>query len=262
MINFEKIYNMVDIAPTVCSIMNIREPLESVGDVIKEIKDDLNKYNKVCLLVMDAFGYDIYTKWKHVMPYLASLHDKNSIVVSSVMPTITPVNFSTMITGTTLKVHGGENLNSILKCETIFDVLHENKKSSAGVGRKEYTGANLLARYSKIPTIYPDPSKDIKWDDGFYNTMIDLLEKSPDYIIAQLGTIDTVFHAVGPSSKKVIPMLIKTDEMLSNIIPILNKLGYGIILLADHGQQDKLDGSGGTHGSAHYKERLVPCTWC
>ncbi len=58
--DIKNIYNMIDIIPTVCSIMNIREPLESVGYTISEISDDLGKYDKICLLVMDAFGYDIY----------------------------------------------------------------------------------------------------------------------------------------------------------------------------------------------------------
>ena len=261
MIEFEKIYNMVDITPTVCNIMDIEEPSKSIGSPIIEITEQLNKYNKVCLLVMDAFGYYTYNMWKHIMPYISSLHDNNSFVISSVMPTITPVNFSTMITGTTLKVHGGSSFKSILKCETIFDVLKQNDKKGAGVGLKDYTGYELLGRHSQIPTLYKNTSTEVKWDNGFYSAIELLLTKSPDFIISQIGMLDTVFHAVGPSSEKVVEMLKKTDEMLSKLIPLLNKQNYGVILFADHGQMDKPNDIGGTHGGATWKEKLVPCTY-
>jgi len=255
------IYSMIDITPTVCSIMKIAEPKASVGTPIEEITQKLSKYKKVCILAMDAFGYHIFLTWKHVMPYIASLHEKSSLVLTSVMPSITPVNFSTMVTGTTLKVHGGSSFKSNLKCETIYDVLAKNNKVGAGVGLKGFTGYELLGSHSQIPTLYTASSKEIEWDDGFYPVMEQLITKSPDFIVAQLGTLDTVFHAVGPTSKKVVDMLKKTDEMLSKLIPLLNANGYGVILLADHGQKTKPNGVGGTHGGANWKEKLVPCTY-
>jgi len=258
---FNNIYNMIDVTPTSCAILGIEEPSGSIGHVIEEITTDLSGYKKLCVLAMDAFGYYAYSLWNKKMPFLQSLHEKHSLIISSVMPTITPVNFSTMITGTTLKAHGGNSMSSILKCETIFEVLEKNNMTGSGIGLKDFTGSRILGRYSQMPVIYPDDSQDIEWDDGFYNSFLPLVEKSPDFIIAQLGTIDTVFHRFGPSSEKVVPMLQKTDEMLSKVVPMLNKKGYGVIILADHGQQDKVDVQGGTHGSAYWQSRLVPCTW-
>jgi hypothetical protein len=94
------------------------------------------------------------------MPYLRSLHAKHSLVLRSVMPSTTPVNFATMVTGTDLAGHGVKTRDHDFWCETLFDVVRRAGGSSTGVGLAGYTGTALLARYADIPGDAGDGSDD------------------------------------------------------------------------------------------------------
>jgi arylsulfatase A-like enzyme len=60
-------------------------------------------------------------------------------------------------------------------------------------------------------------------------------------------------------------MLRRTDGRLKRLIQHLKPLGYGIIVLSDHGQHDlpeaKAGEKKGGHGKDRPEDRLVPCTW-
>ena len=66
------------------------------------------------------------------------------------MPSITPVNFSAMVTGTDLDGHGVRSYDHDFACETLFDVVRAAGGQSAAVGFEGYTGSKLLARFSDI----------------------------------------------------------------------------------------------------------------
>jgi len=90
-------------------------------------------------------------------------------------------------------------------------------------------------------------------------------DDKPQFIIAQLGRVDDVFHEHGPSSPEVVPMLRDTDARLKRMVESLVPHGYGVIILADHGQHDVVDAlpgqHKGNHGSDSDEDCLVPCTW-
>ena len=60
-------------------------------------------------------------------------------------------------------------------------------------------------------------------------------------------------------------MLRDCDARLKRMVTHLKGLGYGIIILADHGQHDVVDpepgGMRGMHGSDSDIDCRVPCTW-
>ena len=60
-------------------------------------------------------------------------------------------------------------------------------------------------------------------------------------------------------------MLRDTDARLKTLIEHLTPLGYGVIILADHGQHDIPDAKEGEkhggHGTDSDEDCLVPCTW-
>jgi predicted AlkP superfamily pyrophosphatase or phosphodiesterase len=96
--------------------------------------------------------------------------------------------------------------------------------------------------------------------------IIEIVEAyQPEFLIAQLGKTDDVFHREGPSSPAVVPMLRETDVRMKKLVEYLQARGYGIVVLADHGQHD-IEGAPegqmkGTHGTDSPKDVLVPCTW-
>jgi hypothetical protein len=252
---------MTDIAPTACAVMGVRGPKGSVGTPIDQIVADLNGCTKMAVLAPDALGLFAWNLWQHEMPYLSSLHEHRSLVVRSVMPSITPVNFATMVTGATHYRHRVSTFNDHFVCETIFDVLKLSGKKSAGVGLNGYTGVELLGRCADI---CGDAGKGT--DDDIVTVALDVADKNlPDFMIVQLGQVDDVFHEFGPSSAEVVPMLRATDDRFKKLVGHLKPLGYGIIIVSDHGQHDVPDAPPGEHKGMHGTDSdidcQVPCTW-
>jgi predicted AlkP superfamily pyrophosphatase or phosphodiesterase len=254
-------WTMTDIAPTVCQILGVRSPSCSVGGAIDPIVADLNDAKKVAVLVPDALGLFAWNLWRQEMPYLSSLHEHRSLVVRSVMPSITPVNFATMVTGATHYRHRINTFNDTFVCETVFDVLRQVGKASAGVGLHGYTGCELMGRCADI---CGDAGHGT--DDDIVRVALEIAQsQGPEFIIVQLGQVDDVFHEFGPSSPSVVPMLKGTDERIARMISALKPLGYGTIVVSDHGQHDVPDAPKGehrgTHGTNSDIDCQVPCTW-
>ena len=256
-----KQYSMVDVAPTVSAILQLPAPEQATGSVIQEIVRDLAGSPRVAVLAPDALGEFAWRLWQDEMPFLKSLHAQRSILLHSVLPSITPVNFAAMVTGTDLAGHGVRTFRHDFACQTLFDVVREAGGKSAGIGLDGYTGAELLARVADISGNAGDGS-----DDDVVDTVLEIANRlCPQFMIAQLGRVDDVFHRHGPSSPAVVPMLQATDARLEKLVVHLEPLGYGIILLADHGQHDVPDAREGefkgSHGTDRPEDCLVPCTW-
>jgi len=139
--------------------------------------------------------------------------------------------------------------------------VRESGGKSAGVGFDGYTGAELLGRFADIRGNVPLGS-----DEAIAERVAQIArDDKPQFMIAQLGRVDDVFHEHGPSSPEVVPMLRDTDARLKRMVESLVPHGYGVIILADHGQHDVVDAlpgqHKGNHGSDSDEDCLVPCTW-
>jgi len=253
--------SMTDIAPTVSAVLGLPCPADATGSVIQEMADDLSGSERVAIVAPDALGDFAWQQWKGAMPYLQSLHAERSIILHSIMPSITPVNFACMVTGAELDVHGVNAKTEPFRCETLFDVVHGAGGRSAGIGLDGYTGSDLLGRHADICGNAGKGS-----DADVEAKIIEIVNNAaPLFLIAQLGRVDDVFHKHGPSSAAVVPMLKETDARLERLIGHLKPLGYGIIILSDHGQHDLVDATQGQkkggHGTDSPEDRRVPCTW-
>lgn len=254
-------YSMMDVAPTVSAILGLPVPSGAKGSPIPEIVADFKAVERCAVLAPDAFGWFAWSLWQDQMPYLQKLHAESSLILRSVLPSITPVNFSAMVTGTDLEGHGVRTYDHNFQCETLFDVVRAARGQSAAVGFEGYTGSKLLARFADI-----DGTTERGSDDHIVDTVIRITQADqPQFVIAQLGRVDDVFHQFGPSSPEVVPMLRATDARLRRLAAHLKPLGYGVIILADHGQHDIVDDPSttlrGGHGSDSDQDCQVPCTW-
>jgi predicted AlkP superfamily pyrophosphatase or phosphodiesterase len=256
-----KEYSMTDVAPTVSALLGLREPASSIGSPIPEITRDFMHRDRVAIIAPDAFGWFAWQLWRDEMPFLRQLHEQKSLILRSVLPSITPVNFSAMVTGAGLDIHSVKTYKHNFMCETLFDTVRESGGKSLGVGFEGYTGGELLARYADI-----DGTTERGSDTNIVNkvkTFADL--HKPEFIIAQLGRVDDIFHKYGPSSPDVIPMLRETDNNIKALVDHLYPMGYGVMILADHGQHDIVDDPTtqmkGGHGSDSDQDCQVPLTW-
>jgi predicted AlkP superfamily pyrophosphatase or phosphodiesterase len=255
-----KEFPITSVAPTVSAILDVAAPAEAKDPIIGEMAADLSACSRVAILAPDALGDFAFRQWKEEMPFLNAFYAQHNVLLRSVVPTITPVNFAAIVSGANPPVHGVKTLNDDIQCESLFDVVRAAGGRSAGIGREGYTGAELLGRHADISGRGPAAEKDA----GVERLVLQIVDKdAPQFLIAQLGITDDVFHQFGPSSPDVVPVLRETDERLQRLSAHLIALGYGIIVLADHGQHDvEKDGRiTGSHGTDCDADSLVPCTW-
>jgi predicted AlkP superfamily pyrophosphatase or phosphodiesterase len=253
-------YSMTCVAPTVSALLGLPPPAQATGSAIPEIVRD-GRAERVAIVAPDALGEYAWGLWQAEMPFLNSLHARHSLALRSVMPSITPVNFAAMVSGTDRHGHGIGCFNDSFVCETLFDVVRRAGDRSAGIGIKGYTGSQLLARCSDIKGCVEEHA-----DAAVADKVIAIAQADrPRFLIAQLGVVDDVFHAYGPSSPEVVPMLRETDATLQRLAAALTALGYLMLVLSDHGQHGIPNpppgNKHGGHGSDCDQDCVVPCTW-
>ncbi len=256
-----QLFSMKTIAPTAAAVLGIDCPAAAAETPIGPITKDLKGARRLAILAPDALGILPWRLWKDRMPFMSSLHEKRSILLESIMPSVTPVNFACMLTGAELDVHGVRTREMDFRCETLFDVIRRSGGTCAGAGQRGATGERLLARCADFGWV-AEPGSAAAVGDAI---MENFQSHMPSFLIAQFANVDSTFHKLGPSNPEVVPMLIELETVLSKLIACLTDLDTDIILLADHGQHDAIDppeGSDrGRHGTDMDEDRLVPCTW-
>lgn len=250
--------SMTSVAPTIAEALGLRPPDHTTGPAIGEVVDELGGTQGIALLAPDALGQHQLEHFRDAMPFLWSLCAERHLPLQSVMPSITCVNFATMVSGCELEEHGISSRELDFTCETLFDVLGEAGGEGAGCGRPGYTGGELLARVAQI-----DGTAALPDDAGVEEAVLRIArEQRPRFIIAQIGGTDDHFHRFGPHSPRMVPKLRETDCRLERMVADLTAAEYSIIILSDHGQHETGDPSHmGSHGTASDEDRLVPCTW-
>jgi 2,3-bisphosphoglycerate-independent phosphoglycerate mutase len=86
--------------------------------------------------------------------------------------------------------------------------------------------------------------------------MAELQTSPPDFLCLNYANADMVGHTgVFEAAVKAVETV---DACLSKLVPLLKSLGYGIIIIADHGNSDCMVNPDGTANTAH-TTNPVPC---
>ena len=255
-----KEYPMQAVAPTVAHLLGVPAPSAAEAPPIKAVLADLDGVKRVAVLGIDALGLSIFRHWRRRMPFLAGLAREHFAVLRAIMTSKTPVNFGCMVTGASMDVHGAVTKESAFACETLFDVLRAHGMTSAGLGRFDWTGNELLGKYADFSADGQGET-----DDQVEAILKRIVRgKRPHFLIAQYGLTDELFHIYGPSAPESARAAAAADAWLVRCVTALRAHDYGILVLADHGQHTVDHGEGGlrgVHGSDSEEDRLVPLTW-
>lgn len=253
-------YDMRSLAPTVCSILGVRPPGSADAEPFMEAVDSMGEKERLAVVVIDAFGVSTWTAARLETPTFNALANRHLLHFRSVMPTITPVNFATMLTGAGPDVHMIRDRTQELKLETIFDVLREKGATSATAARALSSLGILISPLADRPGIAESNT-----DEEVTALAIDALGEGVELLWVQLLDVDNAGHAHGPLSPQGIAATKRADRHLREIAVRAQEEDYGILVLADHGQHTILreDGSeGGTHGTYSDEDVYVPLVWC
>lgn len=253
-------YDMRSVAPTVCGVLGVRPPSSADEEPLEEVVRTMGRQERLAVVVIDAFGASTWTAVRTETPTFNALANRHLLHLRSVMPTITPVNFATMLTGADPDTHGIRDRTEELSLETVFDVLREEGKSSATVARALSSLGILISPFADRPGL-----AESNLDADVCALALKALKEGVDILWVQLLDVDDAGHQHGPTSSQGVSAAGTADGHLREIASEAYRGGYGVIVLADHGQHTitKDDGSeAGWHGTDLDEDVYVPFVWC
>ncbi len=252
-------YDMRSLAPTVCGVLGVRPPGSAEAAPLLEVLDSMGEMERLAVVVIDAFGVSTWTAARLETPTFNALANRHLLHLRSVMPTITPVNFATMLTGASPEAHLIRDRTEELRLETVFDVLRENSATSATAARALSSLGILISPFADHPSIAESNT-----DDEVTSLALEALGKGVALLWVQLLDVDDEGHAHGPHSIRGIAAAKRADDHLREIAVKAHEEDYGVLALADHGQHTVLNEDGrvaGTHGSYSDEDVYVPLVW-
>ena len=250
-------YDMCSVAPTVSKILGIRPPMSSESSHLPNVIDTMVPTDKLAVIVVDAFGISTWNNSREYTPTINKLETLHGIVIHSVMKTITPINFATMLTGASPETHGITSREMPLKHETIFDSMREYRMRSATAARALSSLGVLISPHADKPGIAGS-----NLDSEVTEITVSNLRDGFNLVWVQLLDVDDAGHAFGPYSDESKAAVAGADKNLRVILEAAVEEGYSVMVLADHGQHDSNDETyKGTHGTDMPEDVEVPFLW-
>ena len=255
-------HDMRTLAPTAAELLEVRPPAGAEVGPIPEVVARLGPVRRLAMVIMDGFGLATWDYARERCPTVNALAADHLLTIHSVLPAITPVNFATMVTGASPQAHGIRARTERLELETLFHLLQAKGRPTAAVGRALSTVGILLAPFADLRGV-AESNED--WEVLELGLKI-LREYEPDYLLLQFLAVDSVSHRHGPFSPANAQAVAETDARLRRLIGQLASQGYGLLLLADHGQHtapldEQQPGHIGTHDGTVEEDVQVPLIW-
>lgn len=250
-------YDMRTVAPTVCKALGIRTLSSSNSSPLPLTEDSLGLTDKLAVIVLDAFGMSTWKKGRGLTPTLNRLEEVHGTVIHSVMKSVTPVNFATMLTGASPSTHGITDRTMTLRHETTFDVMREAGMRSATAARALSSLGILISPHSDKPGIAGS-----NLDTEVIEIAVSKLRDGYNLVWVQLLDVDDAGHTYGPLSEEGMNAVARADGYLKTILEAARDNGYSVMVLADHGQHDSDDKMyKGNHGTDIPEDIEVPFLW-
>jgi len=246
----DEIKHITDIAPSIAAALGIsNHPFP--GEALVN-----NVYDRVILIIWDAFGWDQYENAK-IDGRIPNLVSMSSVIPAvTIFPSRTSTATAALITGLYPKENGVDR-RGIRRTEspTIFDVLMDHDLASEVI-----EGESLPFNYPSTEFVLSgDRDQNNSTDDNVFINAMDRLEmKLPDFLFIHFHGVDDLGHQFGPDHQLVKEKISELDNYLLKIVDALPTKTL-VILTADHGMHDvNENGRYGNHGNLIPKDMLMP----
>ena len=254
------------IAATVSCILRIPAPAGSETGPIEVVAEALRGTERLALVVIDGFGSSSWDLVGGAIPTLDRIAALNRVELRSVVPSLTYVCLSSMLTGISPGGHGITDRSQMAaavadgRIETLFgSVRAAGGKTLLAAHRKGVEGLPLDRLADRSIVV------DGLQDDGIYSRIpAVLLSDRPCFAVLHLIEIDEAGHDWGPGSAKVRRVASETDRRLTGLLGLLADAGYAVLVTADHGMHETtgdVDGQRGTHDGSVAEDLRVPLVW-
>ena len=248
-----KLYNSIPItgvARTITDIVGIDAPQQAepsisvICNCVKKVFGE-KTVDRVFMYNPDAIALWLFQKYTALFEKALLLSDIQ-IPLLSIMPSVTPVCFASMYTGTIPSVHGIQTYEKpVLKTDTVFDAFVR-----AGMKPAIVSTAN-----DSISCIFLERDMDYYVFDTHNECTekaIELIkEDKHDLVVLYNGNYDTVMHRAGTESIESISEMKQNIETYCILIEQIEKQWSNhrtmIGFCPDHGCHE-IDGNLGSHG--------------
>jgi predicted AlkP superfamily pyrophosphatase or phosphodiesterase len=261
-------HSIAEIVPSIQALFGVPTDRE----VFPFIKNEIGKYDKVILFIVDGFGFNHFQKYKKRFPFLNKMSSAGSVhPITSVFPSTTAAAVTTVHTGLTPQEHGlpewsvyFEELDEVIETLPFRPLKTKGQDTMLKRGGKAgmlFNGGTLYQKlksqgvesfvfmpkdlaYSAYSAAVQKGSKIVPFSSvqGLAKKFAFVLKnhKGPAYFFVYWGEIDSAAHHHGPNSlehKQAINKFFGTLEK-KFFKKIKTKLFNNtlVMLSADHGQ--------------------------
>ena len=247
------LYNSIPVTAccrTICDIMGVDcgEKPAPANEAVKALCEKAfqgRKADRALLYNPDAIALWLYQNYTALFTG-AMVHSQMAIPMLAVMPSVTPVCFSSMYTGLTPDEHGIKKyVKPVLKVDTIFDHFIRAGKKCAIIST---TGDSMSLVFLER-----------EMDYFIYDTVeeinlkaLELIEQDRyDLIVVYNGNYDSQMHRSGPEAEDALAQITHNAKAFRELSAIAQKAWAdktGVAaFLPDHGCHE-IDGNLGSHG--------------
>ncbi|MBQ6620208.1 MAG: hypothetical protein IJH68_08695 [Thermoguttaceae bacterium] len=253
------------VTPTICALMGLPttdvcevEPLAKVLE-IAQAKLDGKPVQKALIFCPDAIGKVQFEHWPDDFAPLVKEVDY-LMTGTNVLPSVTPVCFSTIFTGASPAVHGIQKYEKpALTVETLFDVCAKAGLKAAIVAEND---SSIDKVFRKRPIWYfstPGPADAFEMCKFILNNYDNF-----DLIVCYDGSYDSVMHGTGVWDERAHQAARDSIHRYLELIRLTDEVwkGYNrvVVFAPDHGSHDSQEGKGG-HGSDSPEDSIVNHGW-
>ena len=261
-------YDLRGIAATASAALGVPAPATAESGIIPEVSADLAGAKRLALIVMDGFGCTLWDHTRASVPILNQLSEIHHVVISSVVPSLTHVCISSMLTGISPRAHGVTDLEGMIRVaaesgvETLFGVVRDAGGTTLIAAHRGGVNGVPLERFADHVLVCQDQA-----DEQLHLHLPELLrDHLPTFAFIHLVDVDEAAHAHGPQSPEVRLAASSMDRGIGRLCGEFARLEYGLIAVADHGLHAALDGeedSGhlGVHDGSSEEDLNVPLLW-
>jgi len=222
--------------------------------------------NKVIFIIVDALSFRASERMGYMM-HLAEQKKAFFCKVRAELPTLSRPLYEVLLTGTPCYENNITN-NMIVRRsteESIFELARKNGLKTAAAAYYWISELYNSAPFNHIKDReQKDKTKNIQYGKFYFEDTYpdshlfldgEILRKEydPDFLLIHPMGMDFAGHQFGGKSKEYYESALRMDFILGMFIPTWEKLGYKIIVTADHGMHEL-----GLHGGIDESEREIP----
>lgn len=191
-------YTLANITPTICAAFGATPPVGACQEPIEAVAKKLAGIERCLFFSPDAIAQWLFDKYSiDFAPLAETLSDR--ILINSVMPSVTPVCYGTMLSGFMPDVHGIQKYEKFpLTVETLFHALDKIGKKCVIIASAD-SSCEIIFR--KTPATVISTKDDV---ETLAKAKEIISQDLYDFVLVYQCDYDSTMHATQPESDRAL----------------------------------------------------------